>query len=137
MVTNETEVMPIFADTDAMQIVYHGTYVQWLELGRTKLMEKTLRDYEKKAGLEIWLPIISLDIRYKTPARLYDKLVVKTWVKSMKAATIEFAYEIRDKETGEVHITATSRHPLTNTDLDPLNIKKHYTELYDEIIGMI
>ncbi|MCI2063180.1 MAG: acyl-CoA thioesterase [Eubacteriaceae bacterium] len=137
MVVNETEVMPIFADTDAMQIVYHGTYVTWMELGRTKLMEKPLRAYEKKIGQQIWLPIIALDIRYKTPAKLYEKLVVRTKVKSMKAATIEFEYEIVNKETGEVHVTGTTKHPLTDTDLNPLNIKKHHTELYDTIIKMM
>ncbi|MGI6204937.1 MAG: acyl-CoA thioesterase [Anaerovoracaceae bacterium] len=137
MEINETDVYPVYADTDAMQIVYHGAYVPWLEIGRTKLMEQPIRQFKLETGVELWLPVIDLHIKYKNPAMLYEHLVVRTCVKSMKAATIEFGYEIANKQTNELHIRATSRHPFTDTDRQPVNIKRNYPQFYDRIMNMI
>ncbi|MEE3362440.1 MAG: thioesterase family protein [Anaerovoracaceae bacterium] len=137
MEINETDVYPLYADTDAMQIVYHGSYVPWLELGRTKLMENLVNQFQTETGKELWLPIIELDIKYKNPALLYEHLVVRTRVKSMRAATIEFAYEVINKQTRELHVKATTKHPITDTERHPVNIKKEYPKFYERIINMI
>jgi acyl-CoA thioester hydrolase len=38
--SNFTKVRVIYADTDAMGIVYHTNYIRWFELGRNELMRQ-------------------------------------------------------------------------------------------------
>ena len=42
------------------------------------------------------LPVISLSINYKNSARYDDELKVKTKLKKMSTASIEFEYELRN-----------------------------------------
>ena len=40
MLTSETTVRVRYAETDAMAVVYHGSYLPWLEVGRTTLLRE-------------------------------------------------------------------------------------------------
>ena len=33
------EIQILYADTDAMGVIYHANYLKWLELGRSQLIE--------------------------------------------------------------------------------------------------
>ena len=55
----------------------------------------------------IMLPVVSLTINYKKPARYDDLLRVKTIFKSQTSVKIEFDYEIRN-EQGELLTIASS-----------------------------
>ena len=39
-VNNLTKIRVIYADTDAMGIVYHTNYIKWFEVGRNELMRQ-------------------------------------------------------------------------------------------------
>ncbi|MEG2199348.1 MAG: hypothetical protein RRY25_03575 [Anaerovorax sp.] len=38
MIENICEVRVLYADTDAMGIVYHTNYIKWFEMGRTEFL---------------------------------------------------------------------------------------------------
>lgn len=60
----EVETQVQFFDLDPMQIVWHGRYVQYLEIVRCALLEKIGYNYtQMKESGYIW-PIIDLHIRY-------------------------------------------------------------------------
>jgi acyl-CoA thioester hydrolase len=46
----------------------------------------------------IMLPVVSLNINYKKPARYDDLLIVKTIFKKQESVKIEFDYEIRNEK---------------------------------------
>jgi len=130
MIINETEIRAIYGDTDAMGIVYHANYIRWFEKGRTEWLREVGYPYERMDKEGIWLPVSKVTCIYKNPAHYDDLLVIRTWLKELKAATAIMAYEIIKKESGEICVTGETVHPITDPELRPLRFKKVNPELY-------
>ena len=130
---NETDIRIIFADTDAMGIVYNGTYISFFERGRTEYLRELGYPYKRIEEEGMKLPVGAVTCQYKHPAYADDLLTIKTWIKELKGATVTMAYEIVNKETGTTCVTGTSTHPITNRDLKPIRFKKECPELYQLI----
>ena len=130
MKPRECQVRVIYADTDAMGIVYNGTYISWLEKGRGEWLRDAGYPYTRFAEQGLLLPVAHIDIDFKHPAHYNDLLTIRTWIKKVKAATIIVGYEILNEETGVVHVTASSVHPITDEELKPIRIRRDLPELY-------
>ena len=96
-----------YGETDQMGIVYHGNYAQYFEIGRTEWLRKMGFSYKEMENQGIMLPVISLLINYKKSARYDDLIKVKTQLKKMPSARIEFDYEITN-ENDEILTTGNS-----------------------------
>ncbi|MDG4717287.1 MULTISPECIES: acyl-CoA thioesterase [Winogradskyella] len=95
---NETEIRVRYGETDQMGVVYHANYAVYFEVGRTEWLREFGLSYNAMEKEGIMLPVISLSINYKNSARYDDVLKVKTQLKKMPTASIEFDYElINDK----------------------------------------
>ncbi len=77
-----------FADTDAMGVAWHGTYLRWLEMARTELPYRALIE----RGLH--LPVIEALVRYRRPARYDDELVVFAATSSSGGVRLRIDYRI-------------------------------------------
>ena len=130
---NETEYRVIFADTDAMGIVYNGTYISMFERGRTELMRQMGYPYKRMEEEGMKLPVGSITCTYLHPAFADDLLVIRSWVDELKAASIYIGYEVYKKETSEVCVTGSSMHPVTDTELKPVKFNKVRPDLYEMI----
>ncbi|MDO1500231.1 thioesterase family protein [Winogradskyella maritima] len=95
---NETEIRVRYGETDQMGVVYHANYAQYFEVGRTEWLRQFGMTYKKMEEDGIMLPVISLSINYKNSARYDDLLKVKTSLKKMPTASIEFDYELLNSE---------------------------------------
>ena len=90
-----------YGETDAMGIVYYGTYPLYYETGRTEMMRHLGFTYRKMEELGIIMPVISLNCRYRKPARSDDLLTIRTIVREMPSSKILFDYELFN-ERGEL-----------------------------------
>ena len=88
------EVRVRYAETDQMGMVYHGNYAQYFEMGRVEWLRNMGFSYKSMEEAGIMLPLVSLSMNYKKPARYDDELTVKTIFKSQSSVKIEFDYEI-------------------------------------------
>ena len=134
---NETEYRVIFADTDAMGIVYNGTYISLFERGRTELMRQMGYPYKRMEEEGMKLPVGEITCTYCSPAFADDLLVIKSWIKELKAASVVVGYEIYKKESGMVCVTGESMHPVTDTELKPMRFKKVRPDLYEMFKGFM
>lgn len=91
---NETKIRVRYGETDQMAVVYHANYAVYFEVGRTEWLREYGLSYSSMEADGIMLPVISLHINYKNSARYDDLLKVKTTLKKMPTASIEFSYEI-------------------------------------------
>src|SRR6187402_1698500 len=98
---HEYEVRVRYSETDQMGVVYHGNYAQYFEMGRVEWLRNLGISYKWMEENGIMLPVVSLHINYKKPARYDDLLIVKTIFKSQTSVKIEFDYEICN-EKGEL-----------------------------------
>ncbi|WP_426430771.1 acyl-CoA thioesterase [Winogradskyella sp. HB-48] len=95
---NVTEIRVRYGETDQMGVVYHANYAVYFEVGRTEWLREFGLSYSAMEAEGIMLPVISLHINYKNSARYDDVLKVKTKLKKMPTASIEFDYELRDNK---------------------------------------
>ena len=87
-----------YAETDQMGVVYHGNYAQYFEMGRVEWLRNIGFSYKIMEQQGIMLPVVSLSMNYKKPARYDDLLRVRTILKSQSSVKIEFDYEIFNEQ---------------------------------------
>lgn len=114
MISHETEIRVRYADTDKMQFVYNGKYLEYFEVGRTELLRSYGLAYSdiEKAGYQ--LPLIETGLKYKIPATYDDILIVKAIVKELFSAKVHIEYEIYNKETKQLLTNGFTTHMFIN-----------------------
>jgi len=94
---NETKIRVRYGETDQMGVVYHANYAVYFEVGRTEWLREFGLSYSDMEADGVKLPVISLSVKYKNSVRYDDVLKVKTILKKMPTASIEFDYELRNQ----------------------------------------
>lgn len=95
-----------YSDTDAYGVVWHGSYLRWLEMGRVGLCEMMGYSINELASQDILLPVVNMNVKYKSSARLEDWMVIETEISEFKGLTVTFKQVIKSKETGKTFIEA-------------------------------
>lgn len=102
---HEVQVRVRYGETDQMGVVYHGSYVPYFEIGRVEWLRNKGVSYKSLEASGIALPIVSMHLNYKKPARYDDMLTINTKLKHYSGVKIEFDCEIRS-ENEELLTTA-------------------------------
>ena len=87
-----------YSETDQMGVVYHGNYAAYFEMGRVEWLRNMGLSYKWMEENGVMLPVVSLTMNYKRPARYDDLITVKTILKSQTSVKIEFDYEIYNEK---------------------------------------
>lgn len=109
-----------YYETDQMGIVHHSNYVRYFECGRTAMLRELGLPLEKVEEAGVMLPVVSVECRYKVPARLGDTLRVFTFIDEVPRARLFIRNEIYNLSDqlvceGKVvlgFIDSQSRHPV-------------------------
>ena len=80
--------------TDYGGVVWHGTYITWMESARVECLRAAGTPFEDLVSLGYDLPVVSLDIRYKQPLTLGAAAVVKTRLEASKGVRLNWHYRI-------------------------------------------
>lgn len=95
-----------YADTDAYGVVWHGTYLRWLEKGRVMFCEDLGLSLTELSKKDIALPVANVNVRYKASAKLEDEIVISSKVTKITPLAVTFTQTISDKKTGKVFVVA-------------------------------
>ncbi len=87
-----------YSETDQMRVVYHGNYAQYFEIGRVEWLRNKGISYKWMEENGIMLPVVSLTMNYKKPARYDEVLTLKTILKNRTTVKIEFDYELYNEK---------------------------------------
>lgn len=107
MKEHEIKIRVRYSETDQMGVVYHGNYAQYFEMGRVEWLRNMGISYRWMEDNGIMLPVVSLTMNYKKPARYDDLLTIKTKMLKLSSVKIEFDYEITN-ENNELLTTGYS-----------------------------
>ena len=108
------KIRAIYADTDAMGIVYHTNYIRWFEVGRTELFRDMGILYTEVEAAGFNLPLTQVYCHYLLPTH-YDELIfVETEIAYLKRASMKFAYLIRDEKREKLLTEGYSIHACTD-----------------------
>ena len=96
-----------YGDTDAYGVVWHGSYIKWLEQARTEAFEKSLgMSLAELEAKKIQFPVTEMNIRCKSPAKLHEILEIQTSISSLKPFCVTFESSIANKNTKEIRVIA-------------------------------
>lgn len=100
MITAEVEITVPFHDVDALEIVWHGHYVRYLEIARCAALQRIDYDYTQMRDSGYIWPIIDIHVRYPKPARFGQRILVRAKLVEWENR-LRFKYEIVDAESGQ------------------------------------
>ena len=103
-----------YAETDAMGITHHSTYIIYFEEARShysRVRGASYADFERSG---YWLTIGEVHARYMVPTRYAQLIAARCWVDELRSRTVTFGYEIADAETGQVCVSGYSKHVCTD-----------------------
>jgi acyl-CoA thioester hydrolase len=101
------EATPQFYDLDPMNIVWHGNYPRFLELGRVAVMKKIGYNYEEMIESGYAWPFIEMRMRYARPMKLNQPVRITAGIVEWENA-LRITYSIVDLTTGERVMRASS-----------------------------
>lgn len=113
---HEFEQKVFYSDTDAYGVVWHGSYLRWMEMGRVELCEKAGYSLKKIFEGDVTLPVAEINIRYKSPARLEENLLIETELLEATRISMIFGQKIYDTENKKIHIVAKVKVVATHND---------------------
>src|SRR5215475_9805224 len=125
MYISETQVRVRYAETDQMNIVYHGNYAQYFEVGRVEAIRQLGFSYKDLESTGIIMPVIEWTAKFVRPAHYDDLLTVRTTLKELPANhRIVFLQEVYNEQgklltTGTVILYFLKQATMERTNMPP------------------
>ncbi len=127
----EFDVRIAYADTDRLGVVYYANYFTLFERGRTELMRNAgLRYRDMEENEKVFLPVAEASCIYLAPAKYDDLITIRTKIKELGRAHVDFEYEIFDAETRKPLATGFTKHPFVNASWKPVRAPQSITSKF-------
>ena len=124
-----------YAETDAMGIVHHSSYVVWMEMGRTEFMRAFGFTYRQLEEMGVLLPVLEINVRYRQTAYYDDELRITTWAEELTRTRVKLGYKI-ERVADDVLLTeAYSLHTFAGPGGKLIRIT-HYPEAWEKMLRM-
>jgi acyl-CoA thioester hydrolase len=134
MLAHRSQIEVRYAETDMMGVVYHGSYLPWLEVARTALLAAEGLPYRELEASGFFLPVIEVNMRYQRPARYADVITVEAVISEKPGVRLRIDYRLfRGEEpiatghTVHVFIDKAGR-PLRPPAAFVAVVEKHFPE---------
>jgi acyl-CoA thioester hydrolase len=133
----------LYADTDKMGIVYHASYLRYLELGRVELLRNAGFAYTEMEAVGLALPLTDLQVRYHAPALYDDRMSIHVGVALATRVRVAFHYRVtiepgdRAGSTERIDVlSAETRHCcVRRADARPERIPSNvWSLLHDQLL---
>lgn len=135
-VVNETRLRVRYAETDQMGVVYHSNHLIWFEVGRVELMRQmglAYRDLEREDGL--YIAVAEAKCRYRAPVFYDEEVVVRTWLKAVRAKVIIFGYELLRADSEVVLAEGETVHIVTDASMKVASLPGKYLKVFQGAAG--
>jgi acyl-CoA thioester hydrolase len=122
MLTSETRVRVIYADTDNMKYAYYGNYAKYYEIGRTEMLRGLGLSYRELEESGTFMPVHSLSSRFLKPAYYDELLTIKTMVFLLPETRMVFNHEIFNSKNELIHTAEVTLIFLDGQKMKPVRI---------------
>lgn len=119
MLSVETVIQAQFYDLDPMNVVWHGNYARFLELGRCDLLDRVGYNYRQMQASGFAFPIVEMRLKYVAPIRLREDFVVISTLAEYEYR-LRVDYVIRDRAGGRVLTRARTTQVAVRLDTGEL-----------------
>ena len=111
------EIRVLYADTDSYGVVWHGSYARWFEAARVGIVEQLGFDIGKLEKNNILFPVVEMNIRYKSSAKMNERILIKSKIIEVKQLSVTFEHNVYEKNTGTLRtaarVTIVAINPIT------------------------
>lgn len=111
--------------TDYSGVVWHGTYIQFLETARVECLRAVAFAFEGFVAQGYDLPVVSLQLRYHQPLALGATGLVRTRVNISRRIKLTWLYEIYDTTQDTHQLCVTGQVVLVPVDMTKGKIVRH------------
>jgi acyl-CoA thioester hydrolase len=91
--------------TDYGGVVWHGTYLAWMEEARVACLKSIGIDFADLVAMGCDLPVVDVSIRYHRALKMGESAIVKTRTIDMEGVRIIWEYEIESVDRSIVYLT--------------------------------
>ncbi len=109
------EIRVLYSDTDAYGVVWHGAYTKWFEAARVGLVEQMGLPLEQLESNFILFPVVEMNIRYKSSAKMNERIIIKTKVHELKPLSVTFEHKVYEKDTNTLRVVAHTTIVVTDS----------------------
>ena len=127
----------IYYETDKMGIIHHSNYIRFFEEARCALLEKAELPYNLMEEKGIMSPVLGVSCKYKQHVTFGDIIEIHTYIKEFSGVKFTVGYEIYNKKNNVLCVSGESNHCFTDSNLKPLNLKKHHYDVYEKFINLV
>jgi acyl-CoA thioester hydrolase len=114
LIASTTSLRVRYAETDQMGVVYHATYLVWLEVARTDLIRAHGITYAEIERRGYGLAVAELTIRYRAPAHYDEEVVVTAKLREVRSRSLGIDYEVT--RVSDQTLLATAYTALVSID---------------------
>lgn len=93
-------------DTDAGGIVYHTSYLRFMERARTEALRSAGFRQSDTFKNDLSFVLHSMNIRFETPAVLDDEVEISCTLQQIKGASVSFEQQVRSATDARLHCSA-------------------------------
>ena len=136
--TSETRVRVRYAETDQMGVVYHANYLIWFEVGRVEHIRSLGLDYKSMEQQEgCGIAVVEVSVRYKSPARYDDELVLETRVIALRRSVIKFGYRLLRPENDASTLLAEGEttHVTVDRSMRTVRLPAKYVAVLEQFLA--
>ena len=125
------EIRVLYSDTDSYGVVWHGAYTKWFEAARVGFVEELGFELEALESNNILFPVVEMNIRYKSSAKMNERIVIKTKISELKPTSITFEHNVYKKDTDILRVTAHTTIVVINSETGKL-YRRIPSDLYEK-----
>jgi acyl-CoA thioester hydrolase len=92
--------------TDYSGMVWHGTYLAWMEEARVESLRSIGIEYADWVANGLELPVVELSVRYHRAVQMGQAVAVRTRMAAGEGVRLLWDYEIRSADGKELYATA-------------------------------
>ena len=126
-----------YYETDKMGVVHHSNYIRFFEEARCQFLEVSGLPYDMLEEKGIMSPVLGFSCQYKQHVTFGDVIEIHTKITSYTGVKFTVGYEVYNKKTGALCVIGESNHCFTDSNLKPLNIKKHHNDIYEKFMSLV
>jgi acyl-CoA thioester hydrolase len=116
MLKTKFEIRVRYADTDKMQFVYNGKYLEYFEVGRTEMLRQTGFSYHQLEESGYQLPLLDSYLKFVNYAQYDDLLVIESSLKEIPNVKMRINYQIFRKSDNLLIAEGYTTHAFIRTD---------------------
>ncbi|MEC9194962.1 MAG: acyl-CoA thioesterase [Bacteroidota bacterium] len=122
-----------YTETDQMGFAHHSNYLNYFEMARIEWLNKIGFSYAALERQGIVMPVVSVQINFKSPAFFDDPLTIKLFVNEIPKASIKIDYIIINALKKEI-ANGSTRLAFVNIEINkPVRCPQKLLEIIESL----